>query len=132
MGNGIEKARHWTQFLASRPYLPTGNVLLAHFNAGSITRFCDCGCNSFELNVPENSNLEPLYPSAKRGGCVLSLAFHVDGTTDGTNTLEIHVHVDACGYLSGLDVDYCANSAPMPEALSVLEPPFHVRGALAA
>jgi hypothetical protein len=44
--------------------------------------------------------------------------------------VEINVHVDARGYFAGLDVDYCGNSFPIPSAVVLEEPPFHIDGTL--
>lgn len=104
-------------------------MLLEHFNAGTITRICDCGCNSYDLKVPKGSGLKPLMPALQRGGgCVLSMAFHF---ANRPGTLEFDVFVDADGYLGGVDVSCNANSEPVPNEPQVVEPPFHVYGALA-
>lgn len=131
MNNGIAKAQHWTSFLASRAYIPSGDLLLAHFAAGTVTRFCDCGCNSYEISVDPVAGLNRLSGPSTTGGCVLSLAFKVSGRDDNT-TLEFGVHVDTRGCLSGLDVDFCANSFPVPDVLTLVEPPFHIYGTLVA
>lgn len=131
MINDIARAQHWTSFLASRAYIPSSDLLLAHFAAGRVTRLCDCGCNSYEISVAPAERLKPLSAPSATGGCVLSLAFKVSGRDDN-ETLEFGVHVDTRGYLSGLDVDFCANSFPVPDAITLIEPPFHIYGTLVA
>jgi len=93
---------------------------------------CDCGCNSFGLNVPDSASLEPLVPASAQGGCVLSLKYYVDNQPDPSRTVEVDVFVDARGFLAGIDVAYCSNSAPMPDAPALIEPPFHIHGRLVA
>ena len=125
--NSAEKARHWTEFLATRKEFPRSEQILEHFNAGTITRICDCGCNSYDLKVPKNSGLKPLMPASQRGGCVLSMAFYF---ANRPGSLEFDVFVDADGYLNGVDVSCNANSGQVPNEPELVEPPFHVYGAL--
>jgi hypothetical protein len=126
--NSIELARHWTEFLAARKEFPRSEALLEHFNAGTITRICDCGCNSYDLKVRKDSGLKPLLPAHQNGGgCALSMAFYF---ANRSGSLEFDVFVDADGYLGGVDVSCNANSEPVPEEPKFVEPPFHVYGAL--
>ena len=130
MKNDALTAERWTRFVSSRPYVPKADLILAHFLSGKITRLCDCGCNSFEVAVPSGGALPPLVESSGLGGCVFACAFYTDEQGEPRRTVEINVHVDTAGFLSGLDVDYCANSAAMPERPSLVEPPFHLHGVL--
>jgi hypothetical protein len=123
-------AEKWTQFLASRPYVPKASQLLAHFAQGEITRYCGCGCNSYDLSIGPEASLEPLLQTPGRTGCALALAFYTEEQTEPKRTVEINLYVDARGNLAGLDVDYCGNSAPMPEDPVLKEPPFQLSGAL--
>ena len=127
--NSEEKARFWTEFMADRKEFPRATLLLEHFNAGTITRICDCGCNSYDIKVPSDFGLTPLLPAKEhgRGGCVLSMAFKLRG---GEDRLEFDVFADAHGNLAGIDVACNANSAPVPDGPQVVEPPYHVYGAL--
>jgi hypothetical protein len=129
MANSEEHARRWVSFLAKRPEIRNAGLLLEHFQRGQITRLCDCGCQSFELHTAVTDGLEPLVASATHAGCVFSMAFH---TEEAQKTVEFGIFVDPAGYLQGIDVDYCANSFPMPESPTLLEPPFHVHGPIAA
>jgi hypothetical protein len=128
--NSEEKARLWTEFMAARKEFPRSMLLMEHFNAGTITRICDCGCNSYDIKVPNDFGLAPLLPAKEhgRGGCVLSMAFKLSGRDD---CLEFDVFADAHGYLAGIDVSCNANSAPVPDKPRVVEPPYHVHGSLA-
>jgi hypothetical protein len=127
--NSKYKARLWTEFIAGQKEFPKSSLLLEHFNAGTITRICDCGCNSYDIKVPHDPGSSPLLPAKQhgRGGCAPSMAFKLSGTED---TLEFDVFVDAQGYLAGIDVSRNANSSPVPEKPQVVEPPYHVHGAL--
>jgi|ERR1700690_1047404 len=126
--NDAATARHWTEFLASRKEMAGSKQLLQHFTAGTITRICDCGCNSYDLKVPRDSGLLPLLPAKGRGGCVLSMAFKLG---DRAGSVEIDVFLDAEGYLAGVDVAFNANSEPVPNNPQLVEPPYHVQGPLA-
>jgi hypothetical protein len=126
--NSEAVARRWTEFVAARPEFKPGRTLVEHFDAGRITRLCDCGCNSYELKVPPTAKVVKLAPPSERGGMAFQLEFN---TAEAGKTVGFTVFVDAEGYLSGLDVDYCGNSYPMPEAPALVEPPFHQYGALA-
>jgi hypothetical protein len=130
MNNCRATAERWTNFVASRSYVPKGQQLMAQFSRGTITHICDCGCNSFELRVLPDSSLDPLVTPSTHGGSVLELAFYTSVQAEPRRTVEINIHVDARGYFSGLDVDFCANSAAMPDEVALDEPPFHLHGTL--
>jgi hypothetical protein len=125
--NDADKAAQWTKFLAARGDVPASALLLEHFNAGTITRICYCGCNSYDLKVRKESGLRPLIPASQRGGCVFSMQFNL---SNRPGTVEIDVFVDPDGYLAGIDVACNANSEPVPENPQLVEPPYHVYGAL--
>jgi hypothetical protein len=130
MSNDATTAGRWTLFVASRSYVPKGERILAHFRRGTITRICDCGCNSYDLTVPAAPDLETLM-SPGRAGAILQLGYYIRGYGDPMATVEITVFVNDEGYLSGIDVDFCGNSSPMPESVELSELPFHIYGALA-
>ena len=129
MNNSDALALKWTEFVASRPEFSCGDLLVRHFSAGDITRLCDCGCNSYDVNVRHNSDLPPLVPPSEKGGCAFELEFNTD---EWGKTVSFTLFVDKDGYLAGLDVDYCANTFAMPENPQLSEPPFHVRGVLSS
>jgi hypothetical protein len=129
--NGVATARRWIEYLASRKDLPLGSAALEHFEAGTITRICDCGCNSFDLSVPNDSKLQPLIrPSDGRSGAILTVGYHTGGGERLADAVEFVIFADVNGYLSGIDVEFCGNSAPMPEDVVLIEPPFLLQGAL--
>jgi hypothetical protein len=126
--NDAATARQWTEFLASRKEIAGSERLLQHFQAGTITRICDCGCSSYDIKVPRDSGLQALLPAKDRGGCVLSMAFNL---RDRAGSVEFDVFLDAEGYLSGVDVACNANSEPVPANAQLVERPYHVHGPLA-
>jgi hypothetical protein len=126
--NSLDVARKWTEFVAHRPEFRPGQRLLQQFEAGEVVRLCDCGCNSYEFKLQEGSAVVPLTSAGERGGCAFALEF---ATPDEGRTVGVLVHVDAAGNLTGIDVDYCANSFPMPDNPKLVEPPLHVSGLMA-
>ena len=113
--------------MAAREEIAGSERLLKQFNAGTISRICDCGCNSYDIQVPKDSGLEPLLPPKGGGGCALSMAFNL---RNRPGSIEFDVFVDAEGYLAGIDVSCSANSEPVPEEPQLAEPPYHVYGPL--
>ena len=97
MSNTLPRASKWVTFLASRSEFPAGEKLLAAFHAGKITRLCDCGCNSFNIEVDEGAAM-PLAQPGDRGGAIFELEFR---TSEDQHTLEFVVLVGANGQLSG-------------------------------
>jgi hypothetical protein len=132
MATSADTAARWTRYLASRAYVPRAPLIQQHFARGKIKRLCDCGCQSFDLTIEPDVPLEPLMPRSDRGGCALELSYHVLGGSEAKDFVELRVFVDARGYLSGIDVEFRANSAPMPDHVVLVEPPFHIHGALLA
>jgi hypothetical protein len=121
MSNSAAKAEAWTEFLASRPEFPRGERLRAALRAGKITRLCDCGCNSYDVEVPEGRCERIAAPGGS--GAVFEISFSTEGAS---GSLELIVFVDAHGQLAGVEVDYCANSFPVPDNVQIKEPPYHV------
>jgi hypothetical protein len=129
MPNTAGHARRWTEFLARRAEIAHGELLLKHFESGRITRLCDCGCNTFDIEVPATGLLEPLCPAGRNDRVVVEMDFR---TAEPDGTVSFAVFADSRGNLSSVEVDYCANSAPMPDEPRFIEPPFHVHGELKA
>lgn len=120
-------AARWTEFIAARPEFPVGRNLLAAFRAGTISSLCDCGCHAFELHVPEDlPSLRIAHPGDV--GSVFELSFEVTagGPPGGKGSLELAVFADRRGHFAGMDVDFCANSYPVPEKMVLAERPYHV------
>jgi len=124
MINDARRAEYWTRFLATRPEFPCGSRLLAQFEAGKITRLCDCGCNSYDLAPGTLSDAAPMAQATGGSGSVFEMAFR---TINVPGTLEFVLFADAEGRCTGLEVDFCANSCPVPSELTCEEAPYHVR-----
>lgn len=123
MKNTEARARRWVEFLVGRPEFEAADRFLAAVNVGRITRLCDCGCNSFDLEIPAQCDVQPL-ASPGAPGSVFEMEFR---TSEENTSLAFIVFADERGHLAGVDVDYCANSFPVPEVPVLIEPPYHVR-----
>jgi hypothetical protein len=99
----------WLEFLANEPAVPFGSTLRTHFDVSTITRLCECGCNSFD-EIPEAWSWIP----PRRQGDQES------SSRSSTNRMRAEVafliFVDSRGYLAGIDVT-CGdgNHAQMPD-----------------
>lgn len=111
MANSEVKAKAWLEHLASEPAIPFGSRMRAHFGAGHITRLCDCGCNSFDVEVPDGVGLEPISEPGIPGKF-----FEIVYESNGEAEVAFLIFVDARGYLSGIDVT-CGqgNHAKVPD-----------------
>jgi hypothetical protein len=111
MTNSEAKAKAWIERLANEPAIPFGSWLRAHFRAGKITRLCDCGCNSFDVEIPEGVSLEPISEPGKSGKF-----FEIVYESNAETKVAFLIFVDARGYLSGIDVT-CgeSNHAKLPD-----------------
>ena len=116
MRNSVEKATYWINFLAEVPEVPFADRLKAHFHAGKITRFCDCGCNSFDLRIDTEVVLPPLTDANGRSGKFFEIAFESNGGPE----IAFLFFVDDRGYLSGIDVTSgAANHGAIPDSVTV-------------
>jgi hypothetical protein len=128
MSNVAETAARWATFIAGRPEFLAGEALLTQFRAGTITRLCDCGCNSFNLELGPNSGTTQIAPPSEKGQVVFLTEFT---TADPSGSLEFIVYADAQGNFEGLDVHFNGNTEPIPETFTLSETPYHVYGILA-
>ena len=109
--NDIKTAEKWVEFLASCADVPFRSTLREHFRAGRITRLCDCGCNSFDLEVPAGTLLPPLCPPSEHGGMFFEIVFE---SNDGRD-VDFLLFADSRGYLLGIDVTSGeSNEGPLP------------------
>ena len=112
MMNSLLNAKGWVQLLAKRPEVPFGSKLEVHFAAGHVTRLCDCGCNSFDLDIPATTTLDPLCEASEHGGVFFEAVFESNADSD----VDCMFFADKRGYLAGIDVMYGeANHAPLPD-----------------
>jgi hypothetical protein len=116
MANTKQKAAAWVEFVAKNPAVPFRDQLPQHFSAGHITRLCDCGCNSFELEIPPGTELKPLCAPSSTRGKFFEVAFESDAGAE----LAFLFFADQRGYLTGIDVT-CggANHAPVPDKIKL-------------
>lgn len=120
MANGPNQAAYWRDFIIARCNFPSPARLAEQFEGAEFSGFCDCGCNSFDVQV--RTGTAPLARKPKGGGVV----FMADFAMGATGQLEIILSVDATGHLDRVDVMYNANSAPVPDAVLVSSEPFHL------
>ncbi len=111
MNNSKVKAHQWLEFLVNEPAVPFGSMLKEHFDAGKITRLCDCGCNSFDLEIPANVSLEPIAEPG-RPGKIFEIVYESNAEAE----VAFLIFVDDRGYLSSIDVT-CGdgNHASLPD-----------------
>lgn len=126
MTNTETKAAKWVAHLANHPGVPFGPLLRRHFEAGRITRLCDCGCNSFDLEIPSGVVLDPI---SRPGGGGMFFEIHFASNADAE--LACLLFLDGRGYLAGIDVT-CgkANHAPVPDDIEVGEVVFRSNDAV--
>jgi len=127
LANTPATAARWVEFIASHPAFPAGAKLRAAFGAGKITRLCDCGCNAFEFELPEGTNVSPLVQAGGYSSiCEISFQASEPESTD-LKSMDFILFADKRGHFAGIEVDFCGNSFPVPEGVVIHEPPYHVR-----
>ena len=120
--NTYLRAEKWVEFLATRPEFPAGEKLLAAFHAGTISRICECGCNSFDIEIADDCDVIALSKPGEYGS-----VFEMEFSTNEENTsLRFFIFTGKNGHLAGIDVEYCGNAYPVPENPVLSEPPFDV------
>jgi len=121
--NTPERARKWLNYIAGRPEFPRGSRLLSAFSAGEITRLCDCGCNRFDLELPDDTDVEPIATANDRYGAVFQLDVPLRNEPFEMNFI---VFASKRGHLAGIDVDYNGNTLPVPDDPDLLDVPSRV------
>lgn len=127
MANDASKAAFWKEFLCARSEFPAPEKLRAQFSQAEFTEFCQCGCNSFGLKKSDAAVAVPL-ARMRAYGPVFELNFWLDGpASEGERgTLEITLFANESGDLKYVEIHHSANAFPVPEQVSVMEPPFHI------
>jgi hypothetical protein len=92
MMNTEAKAAAWVKYLAEHPGVPFGPQLRRHFEAGRITRLCNCGCNSFDFEIPEATVLEPIGTPGRAG-----MFFEIEFESNADAALACLIFLDARG-----------------------------------
>jgi hypothetical protein len=95
--------------------------LAAHFDAAIITRVCECGCNSFDVQIESAENLLPLTSKGDGG-----MFFEADFALRDGRQIEVLVFCDGEGKLSGVDVQCQGNTEAVPDSPEFENGPFHV------
>jgi hypothetical protein len=88
--------------------------------AGKLKRLCECGCNSFELEIPDSAGIPRLSePDPNRKGD--RLMFEIVFDTDQQDLqLACLFFSDPRGYLSSVDITGgWSNHAPVPEKVEL-------------
>ena len=111
----------WAQTLLSRSNYPAPKRLTAQFEAAEITRLCECGCNSFDVEIEKLEGLLPLV-SEGDGGMFFEAEFRLK---DGKQ-IELLVFCDELGNLAGVDVQCEGNSESVPASPEYADRPFRV------
>jgi len=122
MANTPQRAEWWKEFICTKCQFPAPEKLRAQFFAAELTEFCDCGCNSFKVQLPDGCDVAPIAAVGSYGK-VFEANFHL---SEEEKTLEVFLFADEKGNLAYVEIDCCANSFPVPDSVSVIEPPFYV------
>jgi hypothetical protein len=114
--NSLSKAASWVSRLASEPAVPFGKRLQRQFGMAKITRLCECGCNSFDVEIPASTQLEPLCEPGDGRRMFFEIAFE----TNSDIPVACLFFADERGYLAGIDIICGAvNHGPVPDNVSV-------------
>lgn len=121
MANSHARSREWIDRLASHPAIPIGELIRQHVAAGRITRLCDCGCNSFDLEVPESATIARLAdPDPARKGHRLVFEIVFDTGLEDPAQLACLFFADSRGYLCSVDITGgWSNHAPVPNVVEL-------------
>ena len=123
MNNTPERAEFWQEFICTKCHFPVPDRLRSQFANAKLSEFCDCGCNSFKVSVDANSPVETI---AGEGGYGTVFEAFFRTKDDELGSLELFLFADERGNLAYVEIDYCGNSYPVPNDISVVEPPYHV------
>ncbi|AXK71263.1 hypothetical protein DWG18_02465 [Lysobacter sp. TY2-98] len=118
-----QRLEFWKEFLVTHAGFPQPARLAAQLGAAWFSEFCECGCNSFAVAVPAEAGLAPLALPGRGGGAFFQSALCLEPSG---KSLEIVLFSDAAGNLSFVEIDCNSNSEPVPEAIRVKQPPYHV------
>jgi len=121
MTNTLERAQFWAEFICTRCQFPEPEKLRAQFLCATLSDFCECGCNSFAVTIPEGASVAPIATKGRYG-----LVFEADFRLGGEmSTLDIMLFAGKDGNLRRVEINYYANLHPVPDVIDV-EEPFHV------
>ncbi len=107
--------RHWIAHLASDSAIDFGPRLREQFEAGVVTRLCDCGCQSFDFAADPESGVAPLTTPSGRGGAFFEAVYEALEVSQ----VSFLVFADASGNLAGIDITAGGgNHEPLPEVVT--------------
>ena len=75
MSTPLLKAKYWQDFIIEKARFPYPGKLRAQFDAAKLSDFCDCGCNSFRVTIPEEAKVKPLAHAVNGEGPYSKLTF---------------------------------------------------------
>jgi len=124
--NNEEKSRFWVEVVCGIGKYSNPQLLKEHLDRSTFSEFCDCGCNSFKVEIDKSAGLSPISKLGKYGP-IFECDFYLGGeSVEPRRTLEIIIFTDEDGYISYFEVDCCANSYPVPDKVDLEGEPFHV------
>lgn len=122
MTNTAERAEFWKEFILTKCDFPAPEKLRSQFAHAELSKFCECGCNSFKVSVHADATV-PVLATPGPYSAVFEANFHL---AEEGKTLEIILFTGEDGNLAYVEIDCCANSYPIPETVIAQEPPYHV------
>jgi hypothetical protein len=117
-----ERLKFWIEFIVHNSGFPLPDRLAAQFEAASFSKFCDCGCNSFEVTVVRANKTTPIAKPNDHSEAVFSSSFFLEPSG---KSLELILFANETGDLSYVEIDCNANSEPVPKSIQVSKP-YHV------
>ena len=118
-----QRLEFWKRFLVADAGFPYPDRLEAQLAVAAFSEFCDCGCNSFAVSVAQDAGVQPIYEPGHSDGAFFQSAVLLDPSG---NSLEIVLFSDEIGNLSFVEIHFNGNSEPVPTAIDVQGPPYHV------
>jgi hypothetical protein len=107
-----EFQRRWVELILSVD-LPERDVIKDHLEAAESIDFCECGCHSFDLDIPQSRQLTPLCDGRR-------LFSEFTFNTNFEEVLDVILFTDERGYLRSVDITYgMSNHAAIPVEIEV-------------
>jgi hypothetical protein len=118
--NNEYRARDWINFILERCQFPDTQALKNHFDKAVFSEFCQCGCNSFKVLVPDFTKAIAV---PGKYGVIFEANFNL---AEAGKTLEILIFSGKSGMVEYIEIDCSGNNFPIPEIVEVVGEPFHV------
>ena len=120
--NSLQKAKFWKEFIYTKCNFPNIKNLRNHFENAHFSEFCECGCNSFKVEVNREKVQTPLAKRYQHARAIFEACYTLEVEE---KSLEIVLHTDKDGYLSYVNVDCCANTFPVPDIIKIKDKPYN-------